>query len=203
MIGGPPCQAFSRLRHMVEANGYTVAENRIPEFERIVENAKPEWFLMENVPAAPMPICAGWVNDDVIVRDVWVGGSTSRERRFTFGRRARLNGAPLSAFHVETLALHRPDPEQAILASGGRRETPVAIGGSGKRKRRESRLQNEDYLARAVRLSGLPDGFLDHAPFTVSGKIKVIGNGVPLPMGRAVANAVRRAIGMNEQFDVA
>lgn len=43
-------------------------------------------------------------------------------------------------------------------------------------------------------LQGLPDDFLVDAPFTAQGKRKVIGNGVPLPMARAVAQAVRRAL---------
>ena len=49
-------------------------------------------------------------------------------------------------------------------------------------------------IARMCELQGLPDGFLSEAPFTAHGKRKVIGNGVPLPMGRAVAQAVRVAI---------
>lgn len=45
------------------------------------------------------------------------------------------------------------------------------------------------------RLQGLPEDFLDDAPFTAHGKRRVIGNGVPLPLGRAIAAAVRRAMG--------
>ena len=41
---------------------------------------------------------------------------------------------------------------------------------------------------------GLPSDFLEESPFTVEGKCKCIGNGVPLPMGRAVARAVKAAI---------
>src|SRR5581483_3105563 len=58
VIGGPPCQAFSRLRHLVEHNGYQLAENLIPEFERCVCEARPTWFVMENVPGAPEPSIA-------------------------------------------------------------------------------------------------------------------------------------------------
>src|SRR2546430_5458831 len=50
IIGGPPCQAFSRLRYVVEHNGGKIAENLIPEFERCIAEAQPAWFLMENVP---------------------------------------------------------------------------------------------------------------------------------------------------------
>ena len=59
VIGGPPCQAFSRLRHLVKANGYKTAENLIPEFERVVAEALPSWFLMENVSEAPEPRVTG------------------------------------------------------------------------------------------------------------------------------------------------
>jgi DNA (cytosine-5)-methyltransferase 1 len=196
VIGGPPCQAFSRLRHIVEANGYEVAENLIPEFERVVAEARPVWFLMENVPAAPEPVVLGYVTRSTTIRDVWVGGETCRERRFCLGTHS---GRRLE---IETWALHRPDPEHAAPASGSGRPVPVAVGGSGKVKRSaKSALKNYGYkcgdaLKDHVRLQGLPVGFLDDAPFTKAGKIKVVGNGVPLAMGRAVAAAVRKAISM-------
>ena len=37
-------------------------------------------------------------------------------------------------------------------------------------------------------------GWLDGAPFIVAAKIKAVGNGVPLSMGRAVARAVTLAM---------
>ena len=202
VIGGPPCQAFSRLRHIVKANGYETAPNLIPEFERVIEEARPTWFLMENVPDAPEPeaICDRargrlYEVQSVMLRDVWVGGETNRLRRFSFGWAGVLS-AP--RFVIETLALHRPDPEVAALASGGMRAQPVAIGGSGKRKdrgalARRGYKRTEDFTSH-LRLQGLPPDFLADAPFTVAGKIKAVGNGVPLPMGRAVAKAVLKAL---------
>ena len=44
------------------------------------------------------------------------------------------------------------------------------------------------------RLQGLPVDFLADAPFSSEGKYRMVGNGVPLPMGRTVARAVRQAI---------
>jgi DNA (cytosine-5)-methyltransferase 1 len=198
VIGGPPCQAFSRLRHIVEANGYQAAPNLIPEFERVVREAAPKWFVMENVPDAPMPCLPDYYASSRMIRDVWVGGETDRLRRFTFGTRGLFHG--VGQFEIETLALHRPDPEHSALASGGGRPVPVAVGGSGKRKiSHKSALKNYGYktgaaLSNHLRLQGLPPDFLGGAPFTVTGKIKVVGNGVPLPMGRAVAKAVKKAI---------
>ncbi len=46
-------------------------------------------------------------------------------------------------------------------------------------------------LADALRLQGLPEDFLDDAPFTAEGKLKAAANGVPISMGRAIAKAVR------------
>lgn len=130
----PACQAFSRLRHIVEANGYETAPDLIPEYERVTAAAAPTWFLMENVPGAYEPHDPGYQVRSELVADHWCGGETSR-LRLSFGTRdgRRLN--------IETLALHRPDPEHSALASGGGRPVPVAIGGSGKTKgKREKRL---------------------------------------------------------------
>ncbi|MBV9708909.1 MAG: hypothetical protein JO125_16060 [Chloroflexi bacterium] len=43
------------------------------------------------------------------------------------------------------------------------------------------------------RSQGLPDGF-ELPSFTVAGAVKAVGNGVLLPLGRAVARAVRQAM---------
>jgi len=199
VIGGPPCQAHSRLRHIVKHNGYKIAEDLIPEFERCVAEARPAWFLMEMVPDGPVATVEGYRTDAKCVRDVWVGGSTKRLRRFSFGNRT---GARLE---IETLALHG-EGEHSALATGGRRAVPIAIGGNGKPKRSsKSALCNYGYNSKAAladhcRRQGLSPDFLDKAPFTLEGKSKAVGNGVPLPMGRAVAKAVKRAIGEAEQL---
>jgi site-specific DNA-cytosine methylase len=49
-------------------------------------------------------------------------------------------------------------------------------------------------LAEMLELQGLPPDFLDHVPFTMQGKRKAIGNGVPQAMGRALARAIRLAM---------
>lgn len=189
VIGGPPCQFASRLRHVNPKCGEKHG-NLIPEFERVVSEARPRWFLMENVCEAPIPGVDGYLVTTARVRDVWVGGETTRERRFSFGTD---DGRLLP---VEFLALHNPEPRQAVLASGGRR-VPVALGGSGKVKSTRARDiadVTRSGLQAAIRDQGLPEDFLSEAPFTVAGKQHVIGNGVPLPMGRAVAVAVRRSM---------
>jgi len=44
----------------------------------------------------------------------------------------------------------------------------------------------------------LPQGFQADAPFSETGKRKMLGNGVPIPMGRAIAKAVKEAIGFSQ-----
>jgi DNA (cytosine-5)-methyltransferase 1 len=197
VTGGPPCQAFSQLRHIVEANGFKTSPNLIPEFERIVAAAQPSWFLMENVPAAPTPGVAGYKVHEQIICDHWVGGQTGRERRFSFGTR---DGARLV---VDVLALHSINVEPAVTCDLRRR--PVAIGGSGKRKPNESggktsslnRGAGAETLERMMELQGLPpDFFGDHHAFTQTAKKRMVGNGVPLMMGRALARAVALTTGI-------
>lgn len=197
VIGGPPCQAFSRLRHIVEANGYKTAPNLIPEYERVVNEARPRWFLMENVPDAPLPD-TGYETHSELVRDVWVGGETSRLRRFTFGTTSAYRA---QLFRVETMALHRPDPDRAVTCD--MRQVPVAIGGSGKRKGLGGALPRSGTPSSAntmAELQGVPVEFVDrlreHGAFTSEAIKRGLGNGVPLPMGRAVAAAVKRALGL-------
>jgi DNA (cytosine-5)-methyltransferase 1 len=192
VIGGPPCQAFSRLRFLVQHNGRETAPNLIPEFERCVAEANPSWFLMENVPDAPLPKAPGFLVCSRIVNNRWVEnpGEQNRVRRFSFGTRLGFT-LPVRLAALEPVAY-----EPAVLASGGTRAVPVKLGGTSKVKKTANLIGDKStaYLRRAIRAQGLPEGFLEKAPFTVAGKIKAIGNGVPLPMGRAVARAVREAV---------
>lgn len=199
VIGGPPCQFWSAMRRLNPLAGAKHGD-MIPEFERVVGEAGPAWFLMENVEGAPEPRVPGFRVHAQMLRHSWVGGETSRLRRFSFGT---LHGVRL---HIDTLALCCPDPLPAVLAGGNGRAVPVAIGGSGKIKR--SRTLGDGRTVRggpnpgarasfADMLVGqdLPATFLAEAPFSESGKKRMVGNGVPLAMGRAVAAAVVRAIG--------
>ena len=185
VIGGPPCQAFSRLVHMIRAQGYRVAPNFIPEFERVVQEANPSWWIMENVPDAPTPTGAiGWAT----TRDADCGGLTSRTRRFWWA------GLPPLDLPVATKC---PPTYPSVVCDA--REQPIAIGGSGKVKKRPNqtggtaphegrRLSVGDMLER----QGFPRDLLETSALTVTAKRQMIGNGVPLSMGRAVAKEVRR-----------
>lgn len=193
VIGGPPCQRFSSLSNInrVKYGEDSLAPNLIPEFERIVHEAWPRWFVMENVPLAPVPHVEGYCVNPIVLNNRWLGEEQERVRRFTFGADWRV----AQRFRVDrsdwpALLNGRREPT-ATATSGGRRRTP--------RRDRRDRLQSAPLLNRTrsdlARLQGLPEDFLsDGCPFTEREKMRVIGNGVPLPMGRAIAKAVRQAL---------
>ena len=195
IIGGPPCQAFSRLRHLVEHNGFKVAANLIPEFERCVAEAQPAWFVMENVPEAPMPDVPGYTLQHRLMNNRWLGEEQRRIRRFTFGALADTAGRFDPS--EDAVALLNPVYSPAVCASGATWQ-PVRLGGSGKPKKRKGGVYGDKstrYLQEAIRLQGLPADW-DLPGFTVREKLRAVGNGVPVPMSRAVARAVRRALGL-------
>lgn len=198
VIGGPPCQAFSRLVHIVKAKGQTPKPNLIPEFERVIREAAPTWFLMENVPDAPTPRVDGYVVHRQTLKDVWCGGHTSRERVWSFGGRGRT-----WTIDVETLALHSQNPERTVVATSSKEgalaksQGELKTGISPRLGRSAAALPGQmprRSFEHCCELQGLPADFLKDAPFTMAGKYQAIGNGVPLAMGRAVARAVKRAI---------
>jgi DNA (cytosine-5)-methyltransferase 1 len=92
-------------------------------------------------------------------------------------------------FNVPTLALH-PQPEPAVIGSSGGPSKSRKAGGAIRKTR------NLATFPSSLRSQGLPVDFLSKSPFTAVGKMLMVGNGVPLPMGRAVARAVRQALGL-------
>jgi DNA (cytosine-5)-methyltransferase 1 len=187
VIGGPPCQAFSPLNQAGRLGLQPLAPNQIPEFERCVRQAGPSWFVMENVREAPLPVVAGYTVHAELLNNRWLGEDQNRVRRFSFGTR---EGRRL---RIEYAALDSPNVEPCVTANGTQWER-----GKGKNGGRSRSDRTITALARYKRLQGLPPDFLDHAPFTVEGKVRVVGNGVPLAMGRAIARAVKRAVGLAE-----
>lgn len=82
VIGGPPCQDFSRARS-APATGYGL--EMLEEWRRCVVEAEPEWFLMENVDCTPDVKIEGYSYQRM---DVWAhdfGVKQRRLRHFQFG----------------------------------------------------------------------------------------------------------------------
>jgi DNA (cytosine-5)-methyltransferase 1 len=208
VIGGPPCKCFSQLSHIVRARygDAAVAENLIPEFERCIAEAQPQWFLMENTPRAPLPHVTGYAVSACILNNRSFGSPQNRVRRFSFGV---LGDTPINLLrYIEIVAFEHPDFEYAVCA--GHQGTVSTLKYSGSRKDGSLYKRTEGTLAKMNRaqtrtisdnleLQGLPRDLLNHAPFTQQGKFEIVGNGVPLPMGRAIAGAIREHLHLQSQ----
>lgn len=253
IIGGDPCQSHSSLANLVRAKGL---EPRFPdltlEFQRGVEEAKPDWFLRENTPKAPDIKPEGYdvrtfmLDHSHLDSGDGTGHEQMRRRRFWFG--VRDGKAPELRRWIDFALFELPDADlmpsvvaghdhapgqrdrlkaQAVAADS--RAVPVRYGGSGKvkvtavgghdgtadaigqyRKLKQSPVTGrhdgavgsveKDYspprrtLAEMLELQGFPPDWLDHQPWTMQAKRQMVGNGVPLPMSRALARAVVKAL---------
>lgn len=193
VIGGPPCKRFSSLANINRAQygEESLAPNLIPEFERCVSESQPEWFLMENVPKAPEPAVEGYLVKSYLFNNRWFGAVQNRVRRFSFGTH---EGLPLL---VETQVFEPLRFEPAVTGNSGGRRAVAVKDQNGRVRGKQGDADWQRLKRRSIEelceLQGLPGDHLDNAPFTVQSKREVIANGVPLPMGVAIAKAVRGA----------
>jgi DNA (cytosine-5)-methyltransferase 1 len=166
VIGGPPCVGESKLAHLNGTPGYTLAH----EFFRVVSEAQPAWSVMEAV--RPHPGVGGHY---IALSPRWLGEKQSRRRYF----HSNLNLYP----HVDVALFEPMEFKHAVLAG---HEGKIGTVHRGKAKYP---------FSEACTLQGLPADF-DLPGFTREAAYKAVGNAVPLPMGRAIARAVRRALGL-------
>jgi len=94
VIGGDPCQAHSALANLVRAKGMEPSfPDMTGEYQRIVEEARPRWFLRENVPRAPDLKPSGYdvrsflLDNSTLDSGDGTGHEQMRRRRFWFGVR--------------------------------------------------------------------------------------------------------------------
>ncbi|ARC92165.1 hypothetical protein B6A42_08710 [Vibrio coralliilyticus] len=156
VIGGSPCQEFSSLLR-TKPTGYGL--EMLKQYKRVVQEACPNWWLLENVPRVPdlkiegyswqrFPLDLGWFSE------------SGRLRHFQFGS---IEGKLLNP--------------------------PIAIRESGLEG---AAVANDDRsFAKLLHLQGLSSDF-DLPSFTVEGKKKAVGNGVPIPLGRELAKMINQ-----------
>lgn len=184
VIGGPPCPIHSRLRHQIEASGNQPSEDLVVEFERVALEAQPDWWLMENAPACREPRVIGYRTHAQVFDNHWLGERQGRKRLIAFGTRDERK--------LEIERIHGPLPKREHAVTSDARPVPVAVGGSGKRKPGVSLPPRS--IADRCELQGLPRDWFDRQPWRRADVAKILGNGVPIPMGRALARAVRKAM---------
>lgn len=82
IIGGPPCQDFSNARRTAPTgNGLAM----LNEFERIVLEASPQWWLLENVERAPDITIDGYITQRLDLNARECGMIQHRRRHFQIG----------------------------------------------------------------------------------------------------------------------
>lgn len=160
-IGGSPCQDFSKLRRD-PPSGNGLA--MLEQFARCVREAWPAWFLLENVPGVPDLAVDGYTVQRFDLRANECGLSQQRLRHFQFGSRLGM-----------VVALDR-EKRQAVTA-------PAATATEGTQTQRRG-------WAEFCASQGLPADF-DLPGWTLAAKYRAVGNGVPIPMARFVASAIR------------
>ena len=154
VIGGSPCQEFSALNRN-EPTGY--GEEMLEEFQRVVLEADPDWWLLENVPRVPDLKISGFSWQRFSLDLGWFS-DCSRLRHFQFGSKKGVKLDP-------PLSVTRSCAHGAAVASDSRSFSQLRA------------------------LQGLPDTY-DLPSFTVEGKKRAVGNGVPLPLGRVLAQLI-------------
>lgn len=183
IIGGPPCQMFSEACKGQQALG----QNLIPEFERIVGESEPAWWVMEEVYHAPRPF--DWEDEYQfadLVTDAWkFGASQHRTRRFTssitnLGLRLQRYLLPANKRH--------PDPLPTVTATEDRYSSNARPEFGARRA--GHKIGRRMSLAEVNAAMGLDPEWATPA-LLLRRAYAVRGNGVPIPMGRAIAKAVR------------
>ena len=168
VIGGPPCQDFSDANWDPAPADYGL--RMLDEFTRVITEAQPEWWLMENVRNVPDVTIPGYTVQRIPLTAAECGARQLRLRHFQFGSRS---GWKLQPFRV--------CPDYHTLQ-------PAALASEGNKRGVGLRRAWPDFCE----LQGLPRTYrLDG--WSLAFKYAAVGNGVPLQMGRVIARAVTEA----------
>ena len=190
VIGGPPCKSFSNARR----GNIALEGNLIPEFERVVAEAKPMVFVMENVPQAPTAHVEGYAIQNLMLNAHHYGANQNRVRRFTFGY-LHDGGLESWPFHVkDPLPRHErtPDPFPTVMACEHKYPTRRVAGHKVGRRLTIHEVCELQGVPKKADMKFLQRG--THTPFKVEFTYVLIGNGVEMNTGRVVARTVRNGM---------
>lgn len=175
LLGGPPCQAHSNAKEILNTS---TAVDLIPEFVRLYREGRPDFVVMENVLGAVghPDIPREWTH--CVLRDWDCGGLTSRTRAFWTW-----------PFLVMEPGRRPGNPSLSVLASTAKKGHSQYTADKrflpGNLPISEyERLQGAEGMTAGMMAAGSSKYFAVHT----------LGNGVPIPMGRYIARAVRLAL---------
>jgi len=141
VIGGDPCQEHSALANLVRAKGLKPTfPDMTPELERVIGEAKPRWFLRENVPGAPdvkpdgYAVASFLLDHSTMDSGDGIGHEQMRRRRFWFGVWGQERAPELRA-HIDFATFILPEgdgepkaPQRRKSLCGDRRESFIPGG---------------------------------------------------------------------------
>ena len=151
---------------------------------------------MENVRGAPLPHVENYAVSSCLLNARSFGCEQNRVRRFSFGVRSN-TPIPLLRYIQGIHAIEAHRIEYAVHSGG----TGMLFDRGGV-KRHQATMERRDAknhrtLQEMLVLQGLPENWLSDCPLTATGKRQAVANGVPLPMGEAIARAVLLAVTEN------
>lgn len=164
VIGGSPCQDFSRARRTPPTGE---GLELLGHYCRIVIESDCDWFLLENVPSVPDVLIDGYHVQRFELSPNQLGHEQSRLRHFQFGSKKGLI--------LNILRREYNGPKAACL---------TATEGSKKDRRGFSEF---------CRLQGLPVDF-DLPELNKVARYRAVGNGVHAAVSQEVARAIREVL---------
>ena len=167
VIGGPPCIGESKLAHL-NREEREVGYSLWDETMRVILEARPSWWVIEAVKKHSAPFV-------LALSPRWLGEKQSRKRYF----HSNLNLHP----YINVSLFEHPEYKYVVRAAN-------RASGYGTVRRRMASYD----LPEACELQGLPRNW-NLPAFKKETQLKVIGNAVPLPMGRAIAKAIKQVLG--------
>lgn len=173
IVAGPPCQGFSVANpHRKNDDHKSVLNSRtmLQHTCRIILECQPEWFLIENVPGVPDVRIDGYSVQRIPITDLECGGVQLRSRHVQFGS---------AKGHII-----RPERVNDCTRNRKKGRPPKSVTTKTTRWKDFPDVCRRQGLDAPIELPG----------WYRTAKVKAVGNGVPLNMGRALAAAiVRRA----------
>jgi DNA (cytosine-5)-methyltransferase 1 len=165
IIAGPPCQDFSTARRC-KPSGHGL--KMLAELLRVIDESRPQWVLIENVPQVPDVMHPAYSHQRLDIADCECGGTQLRRR------------------HVQFLSLAnqiiRPERRRTRGRVPGHRHAAILTAATAATSHSYAEICRRQGFGGPVALRG----------WSREAKVRAIGNGVPLSIGRSLATAVSR-----------
>jgi DNA (cytosine-5)-methyltransferase 1 len=183
VIGCPPCKIHS----MAIWGNKATEPDLTPEFERIIREAQPDWFIFENVPRTTKPKIEKYINTEIVVNALDYGAKQSRKRLIIFGSKTPKN------FQIQKVPKGDVCKDYFPCVTATEHKYyghPADNRRSGRKVKRQLTLQE------VISLMGLNPETEQHIItskfLTKEGKYQIYGNGLEFHQALAIAKAVRK-----------